>query len=138
MVYLALRMRPKSNKLKDWFFHLAIASKLMSPYSHGGIYSNGYMYEVTAESNMTKTRLHNTEGWHFFKTDVEKDELETHYEKYKDYKYDWFSLLAFLNFDARDSKRLYCFEWCYIVLTGTEPHFKVTPEMLINWSSIQV
>ena len=46
--------------------------------------------------------------------------------------YDWFSLLAFVGLRVRDSGRLYCFEWCWMCITGEIPKFRVTPEMLLS------
>lgn len=131
MIYLALRKRPKSNNLIYWISHLAIKFRIVSEYSHAGMYDGVYLYDITATDNMKKHVLEDKENWDFFVAPVTYDELEVRYLKYMKYKYDWFSLLAFLGLKARDSDRLYCFEWCYIVLTGNNPSVKITPEKLL-------
>lgn len=131
MIYLALRKRPKSNNLIYWISHLAIKFRIVSAYSHGGMFDGVYLYDVTATDNMSKHVLEDKENWDFFVAPVTYDELEVRYLKYMKYKYDWFSLLAFLGLKARDSDRLYCFEWCHIAITGENPSFKVTPEKLL-------
>jgi len=131
MIYLALRKRPKTNKLIDWIPHLAIKFRIVSEYSHGGIYDGIYMYDITAKDNMSKYVLESKDGWDFFPADISKDDLEIRYLEYMQHKYDWFSLLSFFGLKARDSDRLYCFEWCYIALTGRNPSVKITPEKLL-------
>ena len=47
-------------------------------------------------------------------------------------RYDWFSLLAFvLPWRVRDKSRMYCYEWCWLAMTGEHPSCRVTPEMLL-------
>jgi len=45
--------------------------------------------------------------------------------------YDWVSLAAFIVPGVTDSQRWYCFELCWLLMTGTAPRERVTAEMLI-------
>mgnify|MGYP000904891418 CR=1 FL=1 len=128
-VYLALKKRAESGivyKLSSWL----IRFRLVSKYHHAGIVCDGVLYDVTARHNMMASKF-DADGWDLIKTGVNKNHLISLFNANKDVKYDYFSLLAFLGFKARDSKRLYCFEWCYLVLTAKMPSSKVTVETLL-------
>ncbi len=129
-VYLALRKRPKDgllHKLSAWL----ISFRLVSEYHHGGIVCDGVLYDVTAKHNMSASKFDN-EGWDLIRVYTTKEKVLSLYKKHKDVKYDYFSLLAFLGLKASDSKRLYCFEWCYLVITGDKPKGRVTVETLLR------
>ena len=53
------------------------------------------------------------------------------FNKVKGSGYDWISLTAFVVPGATDSQRWYCFELCWLLMTGTTPRERVTAEMLI-------
>jgi hypothetical protein len=126
--YLACRTtKPKG------FFRVLFASytkwKLQTQYPHAGIVKDGVLYHANFAHDMMKEPFH-PEGWDLYPID-DKD-VEALFEKHKTAKYDWFSLLAFVfPFRFTKAKWLYCFEWCYIVMTGELPRGRVTAEMLI-------
>lgn len=77
----------------------------------------------------------NPENWDLFDVGGDDDEALWHFTKHKGAKYDWLSLLAFIGANARDSKRFYCFEWCWLAMTGGIPKTRITPEMLLAFST---
>jgi hypothetical protein len=76
-------------------------------------------------------------NWIMIDVGTERDQqaLEL-FRRYAGAKYDWVSLLAFIGLNVRDRERFYCFEWCWLAMTGNNPQFRVTPELLILLSKI--
>ncbi len=52
--------------------------------------------------------------------------------QYQGAKYDWLSLLSFIGLKENEDSKLYCFEWCYLAMTGQFPQGRVTPEVLLE------
>ncbi len=138
MLYLALRhSRPKS------FFHRIFDSmtriRLVTNYPHAGVAMFGSGGIRLLHTNLAKG-LHSQdlsgaeiEGWHFVALPKEI-ELSVNVRFFQRMRsgYDWFSLLAFvLPWRVSDSSRMYCFEWCWYAMTGENPSFRVTAEMLL-------
>jgi hypothetical protein len=47
-------------------------------------------------------------------------------------KYDWLGILGFqLPRFIHDKRKMYCFEWNYLAMTGSLPKSRVTPEKLL-------
>ena len=63
-------------------------------------------------------------------SDYDDDVIHT-FNREKGKGYDWFSLLAFALLPARDSRRWYCYELAYYLITGEKPKDRVTPEDLL-------
>lgn len=111
----------------------AVKSRLVSKYSHGGVVVGDNLLHVTTHDglHMVKSGDWNPDNWTLFEVDADADQVLALFEQYKGYDYDWFSLLAFTGLKASDSKKLYCYEWIYLALTGINPNFRVTPEILM-------
>ncbi len=130
---LALRKGPPYNatiwqRIACW----VIKARLVSQYCHGGIVIDGNLYHATSSHGLhvLKDGEWTPENWDLIDIDTDK-ELALHmWLRWAGAKYDWFSLLAFVGLTARDSSRMYCFEWCWLAITGEAPTFRVTPELL--------
>ena len=131
---LALRKTPP-NKATRWqrLACWVIKARLVSQYCHGGIVIRGHLFHTTATHG-----LHDVppgdwspENWDLFDVGGDDDEAMWQFMKHKGADYDWLSLLAFIGPRVRDSRRLYCFEWCWLAMTGEHPRERVTPEMLL-------
>jgi len=130
---LALRKTPASNapwnaKLASW----AIKVRLVSQYSHGGLVIGDTLYHSTTHG--LHCEPYSPEHWELFDLGDSLDESTLAEFKRRDGTgYDWFSLLAFvLPGKISDKRRLYCFEWCWLGMTGISPTYRVTPEMLLR------
>lgn len=133
---LALRKDAPTNatlwqRLVCWL----IKARLVSQYCHGGIVIGGRMYHATSERGLhvLEARDWTPEHWVLIDLgDERNDETLALFERHKGAQYDWVSLLAFVGLPARDGERFYCFEWCWLAMTGEHPKFRVTPEMLVK------
>jgi hypothetical protein len=108
--------------------------RLVSQWGHGGIVINGEMMHSTTTKGLHKLKQGewSPEKWDLFETDLNALEVLKRFEARVGTAYDWFSLVAFVIPLARDSKRLYCFEWMWLASTGWNPNFRVAPEMLLS------
>lgn len=126
-------------KRGDKWYHAITRMLLRSNYSHAAIEVRGMLYESTA---LKGSQLHaGVRGypltddvashyeWHDLGAEYD-DEALANFELVKGKGYDFFSLLAFLNFNARDSKRLYCYELVLWMLGGRTVG-RVTPEIIL-------
>lgn len=112
-----------------------IRARLVSSYCHGGIVVDGVLTHSTSADG-----LHHLmpgewtpERWDLIDVGSDRDDaVRTAYVELAGAQYDWLSLLAFVGPRVRDSERLYCFEWCWLAMTGQVPTFRVTPEMLLR------
>lgn len=132
-VYLALKRTAAQDagllgKIGAW----AIKARLVSQYCHGGIVVGDVLMHANAAKGLHATREFDPTQWHLYPADVSADIVLQRFAELGEIDYDWFSLLAFVGLRASDSKRMYCFEWCYFALTGINPSLRVTPEMLID------
>lgn len=113
-------------------FHCLTAARLVTRYPHGGIVIDGHLLHSNLARGLHR-ELFDPVGWHLF--DVPGSaahSVQQLFEVRQGAKYDWFSLLAFvLPWRVRDRARLYCFEWCYLAITGRDPSERVTPEDLL-------
>jgi hypothetical protein len=134
---LAFRKSAPSNAT-PWqrFACWVIRARLVSQYSHGGIVVQGWLYHSTAAKGLHKMAPGewSPENWDIFDVGGEwaHRSISRLYLDYFGAQYDWFSLLAFVGLRVRDRRRLYCFEWCWLAMTGQPPAFRVTPEMLLT------
>jgi len=132
-VFLALRKTdaPGIAKLFSKFTRL----RLITQYPHAGIMINGTLLHITAKHGMRADRGLDLSDWEFFCVDASASEVIKRYEQHINAKYDWVSLLAFvLPWRVSVSKWLYCYEWCYLALTGNLPKRRITPEELLTYS----
>jgi hypothetical protein len=132
-VFLALRKTdaPGIGKI----FSKLTRARIITKYPHAGIMINGTLLHITAKNGMRADREINLKDWEFFCVDADSSEVIKRFEEHKSAKYDWLSLLAFvLPWRVSVSKWLYCYEWCYLALTGIVPKRRITPEELLTYS----
>ena len=134
--FLALRRSASSSA--GWLARLAcwlIRVRLASVWCHGGVVVDGTLLHATATHGLCRVLGDAWEPhkWDLFALpDSSADAIVQRYRDAYPAQYDWFSLLAFvLPGRWRDARRLYCFEWCSLALTGTRPTSRVTPDMLL-------
>lgn len=129
--YLALKHKPPSGLLAR-LFHWLTAARLLTLYPHAGVVKDGVLMHSNL-ANGLHSEPFNAEGWHLFVLpDFVAQHVLPRFEAEQGAKYDWFSLLAFLlPWQVRDHERFYCYEWCWLALTGIKPSYRVTPEMLL-------
>jgi hypothetical protein len=126
--YLALRKTLPSGTIKKTISTL-IKWRLHTNYPHAGIVEDGVLYEMTTRGLIKSKSL--LDGWDLFPV-VPKQSADNLYKKLLGIKYDYVSEIAFvLPIKIRDAKRMYCYEFCYRVMTGDNPSSKVTPELLL-------
>jgi len=114
-VKLALRKDAPQNatiwqRIACW----AIKARLVSQYCHGGIVIDGKLYHATAARGLHVLAQNewSPEHWDLIDIVADRDVAWYAWLRHEGAKYDWFSLLAFVGLTARDSRRMYCFEWC--------------------------
>ena len=130
---LALR-KTNAGTLFGKLFNIATRWRLHTAYPHGGIVVDGMLYHSTFTDGL-HVELFKPEGWDVFDVGGSDGAALALYVVLKGAKYDAISLLAFLlPWRVRDSQRLYCFEWCWIALTGENPSERITPERLLAWT----
>lgn len=111
------------NRLTRWRLH--------TEYPHAGIVIDGSIYHTTYTRGLHRAPF-SPEGWDVFDVDVDPSFVRSVFNARKGAAYDAISLLAFiLPWRVRDSRRLYCYEWCWLALTGQNPSGRVTPEKLL-------
>lgn len=130
---LALRSQPATDaKWLDKQAHWLIKARLVTRYPHAGIVIGETLYHATAKRGLHASE-YTPERWELFDLGDEMDaEVMELFNNLKGTQYDMFSLLAFIGIPFRDSKRMYCFEWCYLAMTGEQPKTRVTAETLLE------
>ena len=109
-----------------------IKARLVTDYPHAGIVIGNTLYHSTARHGLISQEFQ-TENWELIDIGKDRDfDALALFDKLQGASYDWFSLLAFALISARDSERFYCYEWCYLAMTGENPSKRVTPEMLMH------
>lgn len=132
---LALRKSPPTGaSLWQRFTCWVIRTRLVSQWSHGGIVIDGVLYHSTSSRGLHAvgpgawTPAH----WDLIEVQADHQTAEQMFLHYAGARYDWASLLAFVGLRVRDSKRFYCFEWCWMAITGEVPKTRITPERLLH------
>ena len=131
---LALRKTPPNNAtLWQRFACWVISARLVSQYCHGGIVINGWLYHATSAKGLhvLKPGEWTPENWDLIDVGADHETAWRMWLRYAGARYDWFSLLAFVGLRASDSRRMYCFEWCWLAMTGDNPRIRITPETLL-------
>lgn len=130
-MHLALQHTQTNPSLFSRIFSLLVKVRLVTNYPHGGIVEDGMLRQCNFAKGLHEVPF-NPEGWHVFEVPDLVPGGDQLFEALKGTPYDSFSLLAFLlPWRVRDSKRLYCFEWAWLRMTGQSPNFRVTPEALL-------
>lgn len=132
---LALRKSPPSNanalqRVVSWL----IKARLVSQYCHGGIVIDGTLYHANAAHGLHAIAPGewSPDNWDIFDVGGDDAAAIRLFDEYVGSAYDWFGLLAFVGITARDAKRFYCYEWCYLARTGRVATTRVTPETLLT------
>jgi hypothetical protein len=129
-MYLALRKTNGDTLAASWFSILT-RYRLLTKFPHAGIVIEGRLYHSTLQYGLHNVPFTNPGNWHLIEA-PDWNDARGIYRRRRGVKYDWFSLLGFVvPWQVRDSSRLYCFEWCWLAMTGENPRFRVTPEMLL-------
>lgn len=132
-VYLALRRSKNTDSLASRLFGLLVRVRLVTQYPHGGIVVDGELMHATFDKGLHSVPFVGG-SWELFEVpSITASVVRSRFNALKGAEYDAVSLLAFLlPWRVRDSKRLYCFEWCWLAVTGQNPSGRVTPEKLLN------
>lgn len=129
-MHLALKTTSEPGLLQRLFFWLT-KWRLLTEYPHAGIVKDGLLLH----SNLAKglhAQVFSPEGWVLMEIPDTHD-VGALFALHRGTPYDWFSLLAFiLPWQVRDGDRMYCYEWCWLAMTGQTPRGRVTPEMLLT------
>lgn len=128
MIQIALQHTKTSGSK---IFHNLVSLRLVTQYPHGGIVENGWLRHANAAHGLHEIPF-DPEGWDVIDVpDLVPGGIHL-FDQHRGTPYDMVSLLAFLlPWRARDSKRMYCYEWMWLRLTGENPGFKVTPEKIL-------
>jgi len=132
---LALRKNaPDGASAAQRFACAAIRARLVSQYCHGGIVIDGDLYHANAAHGLHKVPAGEwePEKWDLFDVPNSNDlHAIWLFLKHEGAHYDWIGLLAFVGLRAGRDDWMYCFEWCWLAMTGRAPQGRVTPEMLL-------
>lgn len=112
-------------------FYLLTRARLVTSYAHAGIVVDGFLFHTNLGNGLHREVFDRVGLWTLFEIPDNAD-MRALFAQHAGTPYDWFSLLAFvLPWRVRDRQRLYCYEWCWMAMTGESPGFRVTPEMLL-------
>jgi hypothetical protein len=129
-VKLALKHAPPTGFWKR-AFHAITAARLVTRYPHAGIVIDGDLMHSNLASGL-HIEPFRPEGWDLFDLGDADELAQARFLDFEGTPYDWFSLLAFvLPWNVSDSSRMYCYEWCWLAITGVNPRRRVTPEDLL-------
>jgi hypothetical protein len=131
---LALRKTaPEGATLWQRFVCWVIKARLASDYCHGGIVIDGHLYHSTSALGLHRldAGYWTPKNWDLIDIGGDDEAAKRLFTMHIGAGYDWFSLLAFVGLRVRDSERMYCFEWCWLAVTGEPPRVRVTPENLV-------
>lgn len=130
---LALR-KTNSPTLFGKLFNTLTRWRLHTAYPHAGIVIDGELYHSTYTKGLHKVPF-DPAGWDLFDVKGSDHYARAAFNARQGAPYDAFSLLAFLlPWRVRDSRRLYCYEWCWLAMTTTNPSERITPEKLLAWT----
>ena len=128
---LALKTKSDTGLLQRLFFWLT-RWRLLTDYPHAGIVWGGLLMHSNLARGLHAVNFDDQAGWRLIALpggDRAMDLFRVH----RGTRYDWFSLLAFvLPWNVRDGNRMYCYEWCWLAMTGEIYPGRVTPEMLLE------
>ena len=124
-----------------------IEARLVSRYNHAGIVIDGDLYHVTAAHGwqIVKSGNWSPERWDLMEFEGDKEKVRALFQLkgkppsnrlkafiWKLLKgYDWFGLIAFTGPKVRVSWMDYCFEWCFLAISGKPPTDRITAETLL-------
>lgn len=128
-MHLALKTKSDSGLFQRLFYWLT-KWRLLTDYPHAGIVQNGLLFHTNLAKGLHAVNF-DPEGWVL--VDVpDAHGIDDLFSLFRGTPYDWFSLLGFvLPWQVRDGDRMYCYEWCWLAMTGEVHPGRVTPEMLL-------
>lgn len=133
---LALR-KSNAGSFLHKLFNIATRWRLHTVYPHSGIVIGNQLYHTTYSNGLHAVDF-DPEGWELFDVGGSDSYAVSAFNALRGSDYDAISLLAFLlPWRVRDSRRLYCYEWCWLAMTGENPSRRITPEMLLARSWIR-
>ena len=110
-----------------------ILARLVTQYSHAGIVIGGDLYHSNASHGVHVERSADLSGYTLVDLGSENDARALAlFAQVEGKGYDWASLLAFVVDGVTDSQRWYCFELCWLLMTGTAPKQRITAETLLT------
>jgi hypothetical protein len=121
-----------------------IEARLVTEFPHAGLVIGDYLYHASAAKGLHKTEF-TPSRWELVDIGTEKDlQALNFFTRLEGTPYDWIELLDYtpmtwgvdlvkLHPDWRASleARLYCYQWCYLGMTGEYPGKRVTAETLL-------
>jgi hypothetical protein len=127
---LALKHAPPRGFWKR-AFHRLTAARLVTRYPHAGIVIGSELLHSNLSNGLHREPFEPT-GWDLFDLGDADDLTLLRFRDFEGTPYDVFGLLAFvLPWNVSDSSRMYCYEWCWLAITGVQPRGRVTPEDLL-------
>lgn len=128
-MYLALKTKSDSGLFQRLFYWLT-KWRLLTEYPHAGIVQDGLLFHSNLENGLHAVQF-DPHGWVLLPV-PDLHNARDLFEFHRGTDYDWFSLLGFvLPWQVRDGDRMYCYEWCWLAMTGKVHPGRVTPEMLL-------
>jgi len=115
------------DRLLSW----VIKTRLVTRFPHAGIVIGDTLYHSTGRKGLHADNLDGAD-WVLIDIGGDDDRALGLFHEWRGASYDWFSLLAFVGLKARDSRRFYCYEWCYLAMQGQQYKGRVTPELLLT------
>lgn len=110
----------------------AIETRLVSRYAHGGIVIGDSLYHSNGKHGVHVEHNPDLTGWVLIDLGDAGDARALDlFSGVEGAGYDFFSLSAFIIPGSSDSRRYYCFELCFYLMTGRNPRERVTPEALL-------
>lgn len=114
-------------------FSMATRARLVTNWPHAGMVVDGVLMHATLANGLHATAFTGGSGWDLIELPEQiAPQVLDAFARHKGAKYDAVSLLAFLlPWRVSDSRRVYCYEWCWLAMMGENPHWRVTPELLL-------
>ncbi len=110
-----------------------ICARLVTVFSHAGIVIGGDLYHSNASHGVHVERSADLSGYTLVDLGSENDARALAlFAAVEGKGYDWVSLAAFIVGGVTDSQRWYCFELCWLLMTGTAPKQRITAETLLT------
>lgn len=122
------------------FYSPIVRAFTTSQWSHAVLLIRGRIYESTAlRGKYYKSGVRDYPStpeieaeYEWFDSCVDENHALRRYEKIKNCKYDYASLLSFLLLKVRDSKRYYCYEAVLYMMLGRVDE-RATSETILAW-----
>lgn len=148
-MHLALRSTAATaSGFRHRFSTAVIRAVLCTDFPHAGIVIGGVLYHSNAEHGLNKTEF-SPEKWVLIDLGSERDsETLALFERLKGTSYDWLELFDFTFvrnamkqvrklpwLGPRLQEWMYCYQWCYLAMTGQHPTKRVTCETLLLLAS---